>query len=564
MLSSILKAIVLLSLFWTCWRIVCQRWFKTALDNIPGPPSPSFLKGNFPQLFNINGWDFHKDIASKYGGVIKVKALFGENQLYVSDPKALHHVLIKDQYIYEETSAFIEGNRMMLGNGLVATLGDRHRRQRKMLNPVFSNSNLREMIPTIYSVAHRLRISISQQVIDGPQEIDLLSWMTRTALEMVGQCGYGYSFDSLAADATPHPYSVSVKELMPAILRVLFVRSYLLASAVKIGSPKFRRFMVNLLPWKDLHDLRDIVDTMYKTSVEIFESKKRAMMDGDDAVATQIGRGKDILSTLMRANMDASNEDKLDESELIGQVSAFTFAAMDTTSNALCRILHLLTQHQDVQDRLRREVTEAYAERGNLNHDELVALPYLDAVCKETLRLYPPVSFLFRTTRANIVMPLSNSIKGLDGKEINEILIPKNTNVIMSIIEANRHVEIWGPDCLEWIPERWLSPLPSSVTDARIPGIYSHMLTFLGGGRACIGFKFSQLELSSSLKSPAFPLLTIITLIFPTEIVISLLIRSFRFAPTKKEIFWRMSSISTPSVLGGGDKSQLPLQVSRV
>lgn len=73
------------------------------------------------------------------------------------------------------------------------------------------------------------------------------------------------------------------------------------------------------------------------------------------------------------------------------------------------------------------------------------------------------------------MMPLSNPIKGLDGKEINEILIPKNTNVIMSIIEANRHVEIWGPDCLEWIPERWLSPLPSSVTDARIPGIYSHM-----------------------------------------------------------------------------------------
>jgi hypothetical protein len=56
--------------------------------------------------------------------------------------------------------------------------------------------------------------------------------------------------------------------------------------------------MVNLLPWKDLHDLRDIVDTMYKTSVEIFELKKRAMIDEDEAVATQIGLGKDILSTL--------------------------------------------------------------------------------------------------------------------------------------------------------------------------------------------------------------------------------------------------------------------------
>ncbi|KIJ98225.1 hypothetical protein K443DRAFT_104335 [Laccaria amethystina LaAM-08-1] len=505
MLTSILKAIVLFSLFWVCWRIVCQRWFKTSLNNIPGPPSPSFLKGNFSQLFNINGWDFHRDIASKYGGVIKVKALFGENQLYVFDPKALHHVLIKDQHIYEETSAFIEGNRMMLGNGLVATLGDHHRRQRKRLKPLFSNSSLREMIPTLYSVAHRLQTSLSQQVTDGPQEIDLLSWTTRAALEMIGQCGFGYSFDSLATDATPHPYSVSVKELMPAILRVLFVRSYFLASAVKIGSPKFRRFMVNLLPWKDLHDLRDIVDTMYKTSVEIFELKKRAMIDEDEAVATQIGLGKDILSTLMRANMDASNEDKLDESELIGQLSGFTFAGMETTSNALCRILHLLARHQGVQDRLRREVTKAYAQRGNLEYDELLALPYLDAVCKETLRLYPPVSFLFRTTRANIVMPLSNSIKGLDGKEIKEILIPKNTNVIMSIIEANRNVEIWGLDCLEWIPERWLSPLSSSVTDAGIPGIYSHMLTFLGGGRSCIGFNFSLLELSSSLKSPAFP-----------------------------------------------------------
>ena len=73
------------------------------------------------------------------------------------------------------------------------------------------------------------------------------------------------------------------------------------------------------------------------------------------------------------------------------------------------------------------------------------------------------------------MMPLSNPIKGLDGKEINEILIPKNTNVIMSIIEANRNVEIWGLDYLEWTPERWLSPLPSSVTDAGMPGIYSHM-----------------------------------------------------------------------------------------
>ena len=61
---------------------------------------------------------------------------------------------------------------------------------------------------------------------------------------------------------------------------------------------------------------------------------------------------------------------------------------MDTTSNALSRILYLLAKHPSAQDRLREEIQEA---RGNsdvdLAYDDLVKLPYLDAVCRETLRL---------------------------------------------------------------------------------------------------------------------------------------------------------------------------------
>ena len=70
---------------------------------------------------------------------------------------------------------------------------------------------------------------------------------------------------------------------------------------------------------------------------------------------------------------------------------------MDTTSNALARTLFLLAHNQDVQEKLRREVTEARVKYGDLSYDELVALPYLDAVCRETLRLYPPVSSILRT-----------------------------------------------------------------------------------------------------------------------------------------------------------------------
>ena len=61
---------------------------------------------------------------------------------------------------------------------------------------------------------------------------------------------------------------------------------------------------------------------------------------------------------------------------------------MDTTSNALSRIIHLLAQHPEVQEKARREVIEARtAAGGDLNYDQLHALPYLDAVCRETLRL---------------------------------------------------------------------------------------------------------------------------------------------------------------------------------
>lgn len=59
---------------------------------------------------------------------------------------------------------------------------------------------------------------------------------------------------------------------------------------------------------------------------------------------------------------------------------------MDTTSNALSRILHLLAEHPDIQQKVREELM-AMSGGKDLAYDELVSLPYLDAVCRETLRL---------------------------------------------------------------------------------------------------------------------------------------------------------------------------------
>ena len=78
-------------------------------------------------------------------------------------------------------------------------------------------------------------------------------------------------------------------------------------------------------------------------------------------------------------------------------------------------------------------------------------------------------------TRKDVVMPLMWPIKGVDGSEIREIAVPNNTDVIISVLGANRDKRIWGPDAEEWRPERWLEPLPQSVADAHMPGVYASM-----------------------------------------------------------------------------------------
>ena len=83
-------------------------------------------------------------------------------------------------------------------------------------------------------------------------------------------------------------------------------------------------------------------------------------------------------------------------------------------------------------------------------------------------------------------MPLATPVTGLDGQSLSEVFVPNGTPIIISVININRSTKIWGPDAKEWKPERWLNPLPETVTNARVPGVYSNVLTFAGGSRACM------------------------------------------------------------------------------
>ncbi|TFK25118.1 cytochrome P450 [Coprinopsis marcescibilis] len=529
---------------WLLWRVFKTIFAKHPLDNVPGPKASSYIAGSIAELFDPNPWPFHENLEKNHTGIARIASVMGRPMLYVYDPKALYHILLKDQSLYEENEDFIRTNTIIFGKSLLSTVGDHHRRQRKILSPVFSAAHLRDMVPLFYDVCYKLRDSVRLEVSRGKTEIDMLEWMSRTALELMGHSGWGTSFDSLQPGAILHPYYNAIKSFMETLVKTTAARFLFLPYLVNIGTPGFRRFLVNIFPWRTLHELRDIVDVMHDTSVSVYREKMKVLQQGGpDALREQIGEGKDILSTLLKANMLATTDDqKMPEEEVIGQMTTLTFAGMDTTSNALSRILYMLSTNLDVQSKLREEILQAKAEHGELLYDELHQLPYLDAVCRETLRLYPPASLILRTTVADATLPLERPLRCLDGKEVTELVVPRGTNILVSILASNRDPLTWGPDANEWKPERWLSPLPKTVTESRHPGIYSHLMTFIGGNRACIGFKFSQLEMKA---------------------VLCVLLESFKFAPTKTQIKWEFHGISQPAVNENGvHKLQLPLTVS--
>ncbi|TFK27104.1 cytochrome P450 [Coprinopsis marcescibilis] len=540
---SSLEALAALAVTFVAWKFLRALTRKDSLHTVPGPKG-SYLTGCVAEMFHADAWDFHNSLAKNYPGIARVPAIMGHSVLHVSDPKALYHVMLKDQSTFDETDDFLRVNKLVFGPGLFATMGETHRKQRKMLNPVFSIAHMREMVPIFYNVGYKLRDSIRLEISRGKTEIDILSWMSRTALELIGQSGLGYSFDKLEPDSEPHVFYKSLKNLMQSQASFALARIVVLPRVADIGSPRFRRLVVDLLPWKRLHDLRDMVDVMHNTSVEIYESKKRALEMGDQDLADQVGNGKDVMSILLKANLAASEEERMPEDELIGQMSTITFAGMDTTSNALSRTLLLLSEHHDIQEKLRKEIIDAKREHGELMYDELHHLPYLDAICRETLRLHPPVPFVVRQANQDAVLPVSRPFTSLDGKETNEVLVPHGTTLVISVMACNRDPLIWGPDAHEWKPERWLSPLPDSVVNAKVPGVYSHLMTFVGGSRACIGFKFSQLEM---------------------KVILCLLLESFRFDTTEKKIKWQFVGVTQPAIdepSAGAPKLQMPLKVS--
>ncbi|KAI0030894.1 cytochrome P450 [Vararia minispora EC-137] len=537
-----LAAIAFLPVVTAFLRLVRQR----SLWSVPGPKSVSFVSGKCRSLSRYLGPDaiqYQAKLRDEYGRIIRIPGYFGEQILSIADTKALYDIFIKNQDSFEQAEYFRENVRLLFGGpGLFSTLGDAHRKQRKLMNPAFSINHMRRMVPIFRTVTLQLQNIMRANIGNEPTEVDIMEYMGRLALDLITHAGFGHSFH--AVEGKDDNYSLAVKKLLPLNARLMLWRP-LLPYLTRNIPGYVLRFIADRMPWPALHELIENADIALTTSRRLWEEKKRLHAIGDKSVINEYGEGKDILSIMFRANVGASEEERLSEEELMAQITTFTVAGSDTTSNALSRIFHFLSLHPEVQDKLREELTEACGASGEITYDDLMDLPYLEAVCRETLRLHPPVHLVQRHAREDFVLPLAHSFTDTDDKDKNELFVPRGTTIFANIIGVNQDQGIWGPDAMAWRPERWLSPLPETVAQARVPGVYSNLLTFIGGGRACIGFKFSQLEMKVALAQ---------------------LIPTFRFTPSEKhEIVWRFGGVVTPSYKGSkSSEPELPMCVSLV
>lgn len=169
---------------------------------------------------------------------------------------------------------------------------------------------------------------------------------------------------------------------------------------------------------------------------------------------------KDIIAVIMSSG-DFSDD------YLCDQLLTFFAAGHDTTAAALTWTLYVLSKHPEAQERLRKECKALVGDRTEIDAELLEQLPYLNAVCNEMLRFYPPVPV---TSRQAMV---DTEIKGQ--------LIPKGTLSIISLWAMGRLPSIWGEDAGEFRPERWLSGDKASIGGATDSHAF---FTFLHGPRS--------------------------------------------------------------------------------
>ncbi|QRW09865.1 cytochrome P450 family protein [Ceratobasidium sp. AG-Ba] len=428
-----------------CFSWLLYRLFASdrLLVELPSPPKESWTTGHYRKLFGLNGTRYHEHLVSTYGTTSKINGAFGEEMIFTIDPAALHAMFVKDRASFERPRGSTMTMRFVLGGGLLSLTDDEHRLHRKLLNPVFTMKFLRELLtrvqmPVFMNIAEQTSDAIKRDLSNAKsssKELDIFPWITAAALELVGEAGLGYSFDSFTGQR--NEYNIAIKSVL-RLFNQIGPYAKVMPLLYNFGTAAFRRWAVQYIPLTIVRQIRHAVAIQNEQAEEVLRARQALLSSGSD-LSAEAGRGRDIMTLLMKANEVEGSENHIDRQAMIGHMNTFIFAGHETTSTLISRILNILADSPQTQVKLREEVRLYFeGHKDEVNHDGLLELPYLDAVVRETLRLYGPVTQLARVSQKDAIIPLQYPIQTPKG-EISSIPVKAGTRIVTSIHMVNRY-----------------------------------------------------------------------------------------------------------------------------
>jgi cytochrome P450 family 110 len=367
---------------------------------------------------------------------------FGGGLVFVNQPQAIQEILTRDTAIGSRSPIYStpgELNQILspiIGNASVIMLdGDRHRRRRQLVMPPFHGDRMRSYGQLIQDLTIAAFDSIPLN-----QPFEARSITQDISLNIILKAVFGLSEGDRFS---------TLKQLMSQIAD-LFQSP--LSSAV-LFYPLLQQDLGPWSPWGKLQrDRQNLDDLIYR---EIAERRSESRSDRID-----------ILSLLMAAKDEM--DQPLTDQELRDELMALLFAGHETTATAMAWALYWTHHHPEVRTKLLQELATL---GDNPEPIDIFKLPYLTAVCNETLRIYPVAMLTFPRR-----VETSTSLLGYS-------LEPGQ--IVVGCIYLVHHREDLYPDSYEFKPERFLDRQFSPY----------EFMPFGGGSRRCVGEALAMYEL---------------------------------------------------------------------
>jgi cytochrome P450 len=357
--------------------------------------------------------------------------------VHIQSPTFLQHVLIDNARNYVKQTRGYRMLRLVLGQGLVTSDGEAWRKRRRLAQPAFHH----QRIAGFAEIMSRAAVELTERwagASDGTV-VDVQQGMMALTLKVVTEA-------LLSGDVGDETTAVVARSVPVLLEHVAYRTLHPLSFGEAVPTPRNRRFR------------------------RAMGAIDRVVLDTIAERRDKVGQKGDLLDMLMEV-ADEDTGEGLTNSELRDEVMTMFLAGHETTAVALTFTLYLLSQHPEVEARVRDELGRVLGGRTPTMND-LKELVYLDWVLKESMRLYPPVWSLARMAIAD---------DALGGHHV-----PKGTTVMFFPYIVHRLPEIWAN------PERFD---PERFTPERFAAIpKTAYLPFLHGQRKCIGDGFASVE----------------------------------------------------------------------